>query len=238
VRRTDWLAGVLILAGGLLLTSCATRGASARDLASFQSGSPAAVDFVSLKHADLPPGFSVRPLTASDEALDEQQTLAEYSCERIPLPTTKATVTDSTPDYVNSERTTEVHETTASFPTPTAASARLDLELSSLYPRCKATAFHRALVESSPPGEQVGAVAVRVSPVSPRTPDRGVDVVGVCTLELSGGVSATATADLVVLVRGRIVVELSIDTDGPDPTSLINQLTAELAKRLDEVVSE
>ena len=77
---------------------------------------------------------------------------------------------------------------------------------------------------------------MHLSKLPSRLGDPGVEVVGLSTLVLPGGVSTLATSELVVLVRGRLVAELSIDTDGPAPTTLLDTLTSDLAARLAQVV--
>ena len=77
---------------------------------------------------------------------------------------------------------------------------------------------------------------MHLSKLPSRLGDPGVEVVGLSTLVLPGGVSTLATSELVVLVRGRLVAELSIDTDGPAPTPLLDTLTSDLAARLTQVV--
>lgn len=234
VRRL--LAGALVLVAGLSLTCCQSPHPSAAELAVANPDSLTAAEYVAIRQTDLPSGYSPRPVAANSTTLDEAQTLAEYACEYIHPPATKALVTASTPDFTNPNGTTVLHETTAIFPSPAAATAHLALESNHRYPSCKAAAFRKSLVESAPDGEHIGTVAVHLNALAPNVHDNGLDVVGISTLGLAGGESAVATADLVVLVRGNLVVELSVDTDGPDPLALTNRLTADLAGRLAQIV--
>jgi hypothetical protein len=241
-RRKRLAAGVLFVAGGLSLislTSCDTQvPQSAADLASEHPDSITAARYLSIEPSDLPSGFEANPVTEKTSALDQAQTLAEYHCEGISPPTSKALVTSSTPDYANRAGTTELHETTAIFPSAPAASAHLALEQNNRYPSCKADAFRESLIKSAPTGEHIGSVTVHVSTLPKNLGDEGLEVVGVCSLGLPGGESAVATANLVVLVRRETVVELSVDTDGPDPVGLVENLTADLARRLAHVLPD
>jgi hypothetical protein len=236
-RRKRLAAGGLLVAVGLSLTSCgATRPQSAAELASQHPESITAARYLSIQPSDLPAGYEPRDVSEKTSSLDQAQTVAEYRCEGIDPPASKTLVTASTPDYANSAGTTELHETTAIFPSAPAASAHLALEQNKRYPTCKAEAFRESLIKSAPAGEHIGSVSVHLSTLPKNLGDSGVEVVGVCTLGLPGGESAVATADLVVLVRRNLVVELSVDADGPAPVGLVESLTADLAKRLAEVL--
>ncbi len=239
-RRIRLAAGALFVAGGLSLMCCGTaqRPQSAADLASEHPNTIEAARYLSIQASDLPAGYDSRPVTEKTTALDQAQTLAEYRCEGLSPPTSKALVTASTPDYANSAGTTELQETTAIFPSAAAASARLALEQNNRYPSCKAAAFRESLIKSAPTGEHIGSVTVHLSTLPENLGDNGLEVVGICTLGLPGGESAVATADLVVLVRRDLVVELSIDTDGPDPVRLVNSLTADIERRLAQVLPD
>jgi hypothetical protein len=232
-------AGVFLAAAASLLAACGSSPhVSALQLASSHPDSIAAAQYVSIRPGDLPAGFSARAVTAKAANLDVSQTLAEYDCEKLRPPSQKAVATASTPDYTNSAGTTELHETTAVFPTDASAMARLQLERDSRYPSCKALAFRKSLVATAPAGARVGSVNVSLRDVPSRFGDSGVEVAGICQLDLPGGVSEVATVDLVVLVREHFVVELAVDTDGPDPGSLLDRLTTDLAGRLAQVLSE
>jgi hypothetical protein len=230
--------GVLLAVAGSLLGACGSSPASPLELASSHPHSLAAAQYVTVRESDLPAGFRAHAITEEVASLDASQTREEYSCEKVHPPAQKALATASTPDYANSAGTTELHETTAVFPDDPAASARLQLELNSRYPACKASAFRNSLVAAAPRGARVGQVHVEVKSVPLRFADTGVEVTGVCEVELPGGLSEVATADLVVLVREHLVVELAVDTDGPDPQSLLDQLTDDLAERLAQVLPE
>jgi hypothetical protein len=240
VRRKRLAAGCLFIAGGLALMSCGTaqRPQSTAELATEHPDSITAARYLSIQPSDLPSGYEPRPVTEQASALDQTQTLAEYHCEGIHPPASKALVTASTPDYANAAGTTELHETTAIFPSAATASAHLALEQNTRYPSCKADAFQESLIKSAPIGEHIGSVTVHLRTLPKNLGDDGVEVVGVCTLGLPGGESAVATADLVVLVRRDLVVELSVDTDGPDPVGLVDNLTADLAQRLAQVLPD
>jgi len=129
-----------------------------------------------------------------------------------------------------------LHEITDVFATASLARDHLALELSSRYPTCKAAVFKSALTAGAPVGERVGSVTVHVTGLPAEYGDAGVEVFGLSTLTLPGGISATATSDLAVLIRGPIVAELSIETYAETPTALLDQLTADLADRLAQVV--
>ena len=229
---------MVLAACASLLAGCGSSKASSQKLASSHLDGATAAQFVSIRLGDLPAGFRSRAATAQASSLDASQTLAEYHCEELAPPSQKATVTESTPDYTNSTGTTELHETTAVFPTDVAASARLVLDRDSRYPSCKAAAFRSSLVASAPRGSRVGSVSVSLRDLPASLGDTGVEVAGICQVELPGGVSEVATADLVVLVREHFVVELAVDTDGPDLGSLLARLTTDLAHRLSQVLPE
>jgi hypothetical protein len=236
-RRRRLAAGGLLVAVGLSVTSGSPpRPQSAAELASEHPESVTAARYLSIQPDDLPAGYESQDVTEKASSLDQAQTLAEYRCEGIQPPASKALVTASTPDYANATGTTELHETTAIFPSASAASAHLALEQNNRYPTCKADAFRESLIKSAPAGEHIGSVTVHLSALPKNLGDNGLEVVGVCTLGLPGGESAVATADLVVLVRRNLVVELSVDADGPAPVGLVESLTADLARRLAEVL--
>jgi hypothetical protein len=195
-----------------------------------------AARYVDIRLSDLPRGYTSSHASAQSDSEDASQTLAEYKCEHIDPPPGRVLLSVRTPDFIDPTGRTELHETTAVFTSSAAALAHLDLELNARYPSCKAAAFRRALVDNAPKGEHVGFVTVHVSRLTARTGDAGVEVVGVTTLLLPGAVSTLATSELVVLVRSRLVAELSIDTDGPAPTAPLDRLTSILAGRLAQVV--
>ena len=229
-------AGLLLVAAATLLGSCGSSKTSALVLASSHPDTLAAARYVAVRAGDLPDGFRSHAVSARDAALDASQTLAEYACEKLRPPSQKASATASTPDWSNSTGTIELRETTAVFGSDAAAAAHLQLERNSRYPACKASAFGRSLAAAAPKGARVGPVDVAISDVPMRYGDSGVEATGVCDVELPGGVSEVATAELVVLVREHLVVELTIGTDGPDPKALVSALTTDLAGRLAQVL--
>jgi hypothetical protein len=237
VGLASWLvAGVALAAMSTVLTGCGSAVDAALQSAVAHPDSIQAASYVDIRLSDLPDGYtSSRPSTQSNSE-DAAQTLAEYKCEHIDPPDGRAPLSVRTPDFVDPTERTEVHETTAVFASAPAARAHLDLELNSRYPACKAAAFRRALVADAPTGERIGFVAVHVTKLPSRYDDVGIEVVGLSTLLLPGGVSTLATSDLVVLTRDRMVAELSIDTDGPAPTALLGKLTADLSGRLAQVL--
>jgi hypothetical protein len=219
-----------------LLGACGSTTPSALQLASTHPDSLAAAQYVSISRSDLPSGYEQGPAPAQANSQDAAQTLAEYRCEGIDPPKGPAPLSWRSPDFTDPSGTTELHETTTVFPSSVAAASHLALELDSRYPTCKATAFRNALVASAPAGERIGFVTVHVSDLPKKFGDRGVEVEGLSTLTLSGGVSALATSELVVLIRGHLAAELSIETDGNADAGLLDQLTSDLAKRLAQVV--
>jgi hypothetical protein len=236
-RRKRLAAGGFLVAVGLSVTSCsAPRPQSAAEVASEHPESITAARYLSIQPGDLPAGYEPRDVTEKTSSLDQAQTLAEYRCEGIEPPASKAVVAASTPDFANPAGTTEVNETTAIFASAPAASAHLALEQNHRYPTCKADAFRESLIKSAPAGEHIGSVTVHLSALPKNLGENGLEVVGVCTLGLPGGESTVATADLVVLQRRNLVVELSVDADGPAPVGLVESLTDDLARRLAEVL--
>ncbi len=233
------LATVLgLAAAGSFLAGCASTAPSALQLASSHPDSLAAARYVSIGLGDLPSGYSSSPAPALATAEDAAQTLAEYRCERIDAPEGPVSLSWKTPLFTSPSGTTELHATTTVFSSPDAAASHLELELNSRYPTCKAIAFRSALVANAPAGERIGFVTVNVSDLPARFGDRGVEVEGLSTLTLAGGVSALATSELVVLIRGRLATELSIQTDGQAQTGLIERLTSDLATRLAQVIPD
>lgn len=192
--------------------------------------------YVQIHLNDLPARYSARSASAQTASEDATQTLAEYTCEHLSPPVGPAPISARTPDFIDPTGRTELHETTAIFASASAASGLLDLELNHRYPPCKAAAFRRALIADAPKGERIGFVSVHVTHLPSRFGDPGVEVVGLSTLVLPGGVSTLATSELVVLIRNRLVAEFSIETDGPAPTGLLDHLTSVLASRLAQVV--
>jgi hypothetical protein len=218
------------------LAGCGSGAKSALQLASSHPDSLAAAQYVSIRLSDLPSGYSSSQAPGRADSEDAAQTLAEYRCEHLTPPTGPAALSSRTPDFTDPTGTTELHETTTVFPSTAAAASHLALELNSRYPTCKATAFRIALVASAPTGERIGFVTVHVSDLPARFGDRGVEVEGLSTLALPGGVSALATSDLVVLIRGHLAAELSIQTEGQTPNGLRDNLTSDLATRLAQIV--
>jgi hypothetical protein len=233
-RRVALGAGMALLCGAL--SACGAAVDTALQTAVAHPYSIGAARYAQIHLSDLPHGYSARSAAARTKSEDAAQTLAEYGCEHLSPPSQPVPISERTPDFVDPAGTTEVHETTAIFASASSASGLLDLELNPRYPSCKAVAFRRVLVADAPKGERIGFVTVRVTHLSSRFGDPGVQVVGLSTLVLPGGVATLATSDLVVLIRGRLVAELSIDTDGSAPTALVNQLTSDLASRLARVV--
>jgi hypothetical protein len=233
-RRVAFGAGMAVLFGAL--SACGAAVDTALQTAVAHPYSIEAARYAQIHLGDLPHGYSAKPAAASTTSEDATQTLAEYDCEHLSPPSQPALISERTPDFVDPAGTTEVHETTAIFASSQSASQLLNLELNPKYPSCKAAAFRRVLVADAPKGERIGFVTVRVTHLSSRFGDPGVEVVGLSTLVLPGGVSTLATSHLVVLIRGRLVGELSIDTDGSAPTALVNKLTSDLASRLAQVV--
>ena len=211
---------------------------TALQLASSHPDSLAAAKYVSIRQSDLPSDYTSSPAPAGVKSQDASQTLSEYRCERIDPPQGPTPLSWRTPDFTNPAGTTELHETTTVFSSAKASVSHLQLELNIRYPSCKATAFRDALVASAPAGERVGFVTVHVSDLPSRFGDRGVEVQGLSTLSLPGGVSALDTSELVVLVRGRMAAELSIQTDGQVQTGLLDELTSDLATRLAQVIPD
>jgi hypothetical protein len=236
-RPMSWLvAGIALAAISTTLAGCGSPVATALQTAMAHPHSIQAARYVDIRLSDLPPRYISHLASAQSNSEDQTQTLAEYSCEHIDPPTGPAPLSARTPDFIDPTGRTELHETTAVFASSSAAMAHLDLELNSRYPSCKAAAFRGALVADAPKGERVGFVTVHVTKLPSRFGDLGVQVVGLSTLMLPGGVSTLATSDLVVLIRDRLVAELSIDTDGPAPNALLEKLTSDLAGRLAQVV--
>ena len=233
-RRVAFGAGMAILFGAL--SACGAAVDTALQTAVAHPYSIGAARYAQIRPGDLPHGYSAKPVAASTTSEDAAQTLAEYGCEHLSPPSHPAPISERTPDFVDPAGTTEVHETTAIFVSAQSASQLLNLELNPRYPGCKAAAFRRVLVADAPKGERIGFVTVRVTHLPSRFGDPGVQVVGLSTLVLPDGVATLATSDLVVLIRDRLVGELSIDTDGPAPTALVNKLTSDLASRLAQVV--
>ncbi len=228
------VVGVLTVAS--CLGGCGAGKTSALQLASTHPDSLAAAQYVSIHPSDLPANFSSSQIPAHVNSQDVAQTLAEYRCERIDPPEGPASLSWRTPDFTDPTGTTQLHETTTVFPSATAAGSHLELELNSRYPSCKAAAFRTALVSGASAGERIGFVTVHVSDLPSRFGDRGVEVEGLSTLTLPGGVSTSITSELVVLVRGHLAAELSIQTDGQVQKGLADQLTSDLATRLAQVV--
>ena len=96
--------------------------------------------------------------------------------------------------------------------------------------------FQERARSECPAGEHIGFVTVHVSDLPPKFGDRGVEVEGLSTLTLAGGISALATSELAVMIRGHLAAELSVETEGKAGTGLLDQLTSDLAKRLAQVV--
>ena len=230
------MSGVALAVIGSVLTGCGPAVDDALETAVAHPDSIQAAQYVGIRLSDLPAKYTSSRASAQSGSEDESQTLAEYRCEHLSPPVGLTPLSSRTPDFIDPTGRTELHETTAVFSSAPAAAAHLDLELNSRYPSCKAAAFRRALVAAAPKGERIGFVTVHLSKLPSRLGDPGVEVVGLSTLVLPGGVSTLATSELVVLVRGRLVAELSIDTDGPAPTALLDKLTSDLAARLALVV--
>jgi hypothetical protein len=230
------LCAAMVCAVGSALSGCGPPKPTALHLALLHPHSLAAAQYVTIHAGDLPSRYVAKPAPGNVESEDAAQTLAEYRCEQIDPPSGPAPISARTPDFTDPTGRTELHETTAVFSSAALARRHLDLELSPRYPSCKAAVFRSALVASAATGERVGFVTVHVSPLPARFGDTGVEVVGLSTLSLPGGISATATSDLAVLIRGPIVAELSIETDGETPTALLNVLTTDLADRLANAV--
>jgi hypothetical protein len=235
-RLANWLlAGLALAAVTATLAGCGSPGDTSLEAAVSHPDSVQAARYVAISENDLPAGYTTSRPTAQVNSEDASQTLAEYMCEHLDPPNGPSPISARTPDFVNSTGITELHETTAVFASASAASAPLFLELNRRYPTCKAAAFRRALVANAPKGERIGSVTVHVTNLPPRFGDLGVQVEGLSTLDLPGGVSTLATSDLVVLIRDRMVAELSIDTDGPAPIALLDRLTADLAEKMAQV---
>lgn len=232
VRRA--LPGFILLTVASLLTCCGSAPSALQEARAHPNGLEAA-KYVSIKSTDLPSGYRTETEPTSASAEDASQTLAEYSCEKIDPPTDAALVTYKTPDYESAAGEVQLHETTIIFSSARAASDRLQLELNPLYPSCKSAVFKRALVASAVAGERVGFVSVKVSRLSPGTGDSGVEVVGLSNLMLPGGVAATATSELTLVVDGPIVTELSMETDGSPQLGLLNRLTQGLELRARQI---
>ena len=235
-RQSMVALGVATLAA--CLGGCGSAVPSALQVASSHPDSLAAARYVSIEQDDLPSSFTSAPAPAQAGSQDEAQTREEYRCEGIHPPAGPPPLSYRTKDFTNPTGTTELHETTAVFASPAAAAMHLQLELNSLYPSCKATAFRTALVSSAPRGEHVGFVTVHVSDLPSSSGDRGVEVEGLSRLTLPDGVSALETSELVVLIRGHLAAELSIQTLGQPDKGLLDQLTSDLAARLAQVVPE
>lgn len=219
------------------LGSCGTASPTNPALlsASAHPDSLAAARYVSITLADLPPGYKAARIPNGTISRDASETLAEYRCEHLDPSTDPPSISARSPDFKSQTGNTELYETTAVFATTDGAAARLGLELDSRYPACKAAAVRSALLADSPTDESVGAVAVHVRVLSLQSGDRGLQVQGEIPLTLPGGVSALASSDLVVLVRERLVAELTIETDDGSPTVLVDRLTSDLEARLAQV---
>ena len=236
-KSANWLVVAVALAAvGATLTGCGASTDAALQQAVSRPDSIQALKYIELRQSDLPKGYTSSSPGNGTTSQDAAQTLAEYKCEHREPPDGHPLLSIRTPDFTDPTGRTELHEATAVFPSPPAAAAILALELNRRYPSCKAAAFRRDLVLSAPKGEHVGSVSVHVESLPARFGDAGVEVEGLSTLSLAEGVSTVATSDLVVLIRGRLVAELSIDTDGPAPSALLDKLTSELADRLAQVV--
>jgi hypothetical protein len=236
-RSTKTLAALCatLCATALTLAGCGSPP-SALQLARAHPNSQKAAEYVTIRAADLPPTYTERPVPENIESKDAAETLAEYSCERLAPPTGPSPISAKTPDFLDQTGETELHETTDIFRTPAVAAQHLTLQQSPLYPSCKAAAFKSALVASAPVGERVGFVSVHVNKLPAQFGVLGVEVVGLSTLDLPDGITSTATSDLAVLIRGPMVAELSIETDGPAPNALLTRLTSDLADRMRQIV--
>jgi hypothetical protein len=191
--------------------------------------------YVSITKGDLPSDYKAvsSALVGTDVAGD---TLAVYRCEGAAPPSGPAPLSHGSSTFTNPSGETEVHETTVVFHTDATASLLLALEESPRYSGCKASVFKAALEQSAPKGERVGLVTVHVKDIPAKFGDDGVEVEGLANLTLPDQISVVSTSDLVVLVRGRIGVELSVETVGAPPTQLLDKLTDDLAARLAQVV--
>lgn len=236
LKVASWLVVGIALAMSTTLAGCGSAVDAALETAIAHPDSIQAAQYAEIRLSDLPPRYTSSRGNATSNSEDASQTLAEYRCEHISPPSGRAILSVRTPDFIDPTGRTELHETTAVFASASAAVAHLGLELNSRYPSCKAAAFRSALVADAPKGERVGFVTVHVSKLPSRLGDPGVEVIGLSTLVLPGGVSTLVTSELVVLVRDRLVAELSIDTDGPAPTALQDKLTSDLAGRLAQVL--
>ncbi|MFZ0668073.1 MAG: hypothetical protein WAM97_20170, partial [Acidimicrobiales bacterium] len=215
--------------------ACSSSGPTALQLAREHPDGLAAARYVSIGVGDLPRTYKALPASGADVSEDASQTLAEYKCEMITGPTGPILASYRSPEFENKGDGAELHVTTTIFGNAESAAAHLALEENPRYPGCKAAIFKRALVASASPGESVGFVTVKVTAPPPRFGDSGVQVVGLSSLTLAGGVSTTATSDLTILARGPIVCELSAETYGASPGALLDKLTALLATRLAQV---
>jgi hypothetical protein len=230
-----WVVGLGILAVGLALAACGP-APTALQVATSHPYSFEAAQYVGIKLSDFPAHYRSSPAAPQTSSSDASQTLAEYRCEKIEPAVGPSPISAQTPDFTDPSKTTEVHETTAVFKTAASASSHLQLELNSRYPTCKAAVFKAALVKNASPGEHVGFVSVHLFRLPASNDDDGVEVTGIATLTLADGTSTVATSDLVVLQRGRFVSELSLDTEGENPSALLGQLTTDLSERLAQVV--
>jgi hypothetical protein len=236
-RRNRLLTTTSTLAVVAALGGCGAASASSAALSSALAhpDGPAAARYVSITLGDLPHGYRADRPSSAASALDASETLAEYRCENLDPSTDPPSLSTRSPVFTSPTGSTELYETTAVFGTAQGATARLSLELSSRYPSCKAAAVRRALLAAPPRGADVGAVAVHVSALSSHSGDRGVEVQGVIPMTLAGGVSALAISDSILLVRGRFVAELTVETTVGSPSALVDRLTDDIAGRLAQV---
>jgi hypothetical protein len=229
--------GAVIGMTGIVLGSCATSGPTALQLARKHPDGLAAAKYVSIGVGDVPASYKSLPAAGASVSDDASETLAEYKCEKIAPPAGPILVSYRSPEFADKADGVELHVTTTIFGNATAAAAHLALEHNPRYSTCKAAIFKAALVAGASNGESVGFVTVKVTGIPSEFGDSGVQVVGLSSLTLAGGVSTTATSDLTILERGPIVCELSAETYGASPGPLLNKLSALLATRLAQVVA-
>lgn len=206
---------------------------ASRDLVPSHPSSAQAARFVTIGLRDLPSHFRTSRARDETASVTVSDTLAEYRCERAEPPAGATPVSAGSAVFSNLAGTLELHETTAVYATPAQAASRLALETNPRYPLCKRAELVREL-RTVAPDDRVVAVDVHVTRLDA---DLGAGFVidGTAALTLPGDVSDVETSDLVLLVRGRIVAELSIETDGPPPTSLETELARVLSERMAEM---
>jgi hypothetical protein len=244
IKRSSRLPLSALLAASIGLSACGGATSASPHRAGTSSEQNRLAE-VSLRQSDLPAGWTSKPdpLTSAAQAALKAESDATASCMGITNPWIyKGTTTSQSRIYASPQPTTLIASTsTQELPSTKDVALFLGPYANPAYPRCKGIAerssFQSALQKSiaNVPELTVSPITVTIQPPPTLTGPMGSSIVTLNTFDVnvSGTAPIPVSAIRLVLTRGRVIVQLSLEATGVAlSTSLFDHLARTLYLRM------